>query len=564
MKTLKTCLFLALVIGAVSLVQAQQTGVRPTGSGGVLSYEQAAYDVSRYDISAEIDPAKKNLKGSTIITARIISPVDWFVLDLDTPFRVTNTTAAIPGKGNLKVENERRERKIWIKLPLTVQPGTEVKITVSYEGSPRVARNPPWVGGFMWEKTPGGKDWVVNACQNDGADCWFPVKDHPSDKADEVAVNVTVPGDLYVASIGKLQEVISNLNGTQTYRWLMSSPISNYNIVINIAPYQLIEREYTSVTGEQFPIIFYAIPESIDKAPKIIDQTVKFLDFFERHLGPYPFRDEKLGIAETPHLGMEHSTIIAYGNKFQDNQFGFDWLMLHELGHEWFANLVTASDWRDMWIHEGFQSFLDSLYIEEVAGREAYMASIRGKMRATNNIQPVAPREPRITYEIYYRPPDYTQSDGDIYGKGAVILHTLRHLIGDDAFFRALRRMSYPTKEMEKMTGGGQVRFATTDDFLFIAEEESGMDLDWFFEVYLRQPELPELIVEQEGSRLSLSWKTPNGLPFPMPIDLIVGGERQRLNMNSGRGELTVRADHSVEIDPEGWILRKELAESER
>ncbi|QQS42712.1 MAG: M1 family metallopeptidase [Acidobacteriota bacterium] len=557
----KTLRYLCAPLAAMVLLSAvsAQQAVRPTGSGGVLIYEQAAYDVEKYDITSTIDPEKKSLSGSTIITAKIVSPVDWFVVDLDTPYTVKTVIASFTGRDDNRLTHERRGGKIWIKFPVTVQPGKTVRVQIDYEGNPRVAPNPPWVGGFMWEKTAGGEDWVVNACQNDGADCWFPVKDHPSDKAETVALSITVPGTLYVASVGRLQEVISNLNGTLTYRWLMENPISNYNIVINVAPYRLIEREYTSVTGEKFPIIFYAIPESVEKAPKIIEQTEKFLAFFEKYLGPYPFRAEKLGIAETPHLGMEHSTIIAYGNKFQDNQFGFDWLMLHELGHEWWANLVTASDWRDMWIHEGFQSFMDSLYVEEIAGKEAYLASMLGRMRNTNNIQPVAPREPRITYEIYYRPPDYTRSDGDIYGKGAVVLHTLRYLIGDEAFFKALRRMAYPTKEMESFTDGRQVRFATTDDFLTIAEQESRMELDWFFEVYLRQPEVPELVEERSGSTLKLAWKTPKGLPFAMPVPVRIAGKTTRVSMEGGSGSVTLPANASVEVDPEGWVFRKSL-----
>lgn len=550
---------LTLLLLAASAVFAQQKGVRPTGSGGVLSYEQAAYDVKKYDITATIDPLNQSIKSQNIITAEIVSPVDWFVVDLDTPFTVNGVIASQNGRDNSKLKFERRGGKIWIKFPMTVQPGNMVRVQISYEGKPRIAPNPPWVGGFMWKKTADGSDWIANACQNDGADCWIPVKDHPSDKADEVALSITVPGNLYVASIGRLQEVISNLNGTLTYRWLMSNPISNYNIVVNIAPYQLVEREYTSIAGDKFPIIFYVLPENKAKAPELIDQTEKFLAFYEKYLGPFPFRAEKLGIVETPHLGMEHSTIIAYGNKFRNNNFGFDGLMLHEFGHEWWANLVTCFDWRDMWIHEGFQSFMDTLYIEQVAGKQAYLNSMRGRMRQTNNLSAVAPREPKITYEIYYKAPDFTESDGDIYSKGAVVLHTLRYLIGDDAFFRALRRMAYPTKAMETYTDGRQVRFATTDDFLYIAEQESGMDLDWFFEVYLRQPQVPELIQESTGSALKLSWKTPDGLKFPMPVPVKIGGETVRVKMDGGSGSLTVPAGSSIEIDPESWVFRKAL-----
>ena len=255
---------------------------------------------------------------------------------------------------------------------------------------------------------------------------------------------------------------------------------------------------------------------------------------------------------------MEHSTIIAYGNKFRLNKMGFDWLMLHEFGHEWFANTVTCWDWRDMWIHEGFQSFMDTLYVEQVAGKEAYLKAMQDRMKGTKNIQPVAPRDPKITFEVYMLAPDYVKSDGDMYGKGAVFLHTLRHLIGDEAFFRSLRRMVYPTKEMEAATDGSQVHYSTTDDFLYIAEQESGMKLDWLFEVYLRQPELPELVADRSGTKLRLSWKTPGGLPFSMPVDVSVNGKTSRVEMKNGTGEITVPDSAEVAIDPEGWVFRKQ------
>ena len=287
-------------------------------------------------------------------------------------------------------------------------------------------------------------------------------------------------------------------------------------------------------------------------------KTKDYVKFFEEYLGPYPFRSQKLGIVETPHLGMEHSTIIAYGNKFNYDQDGFDWLMFHELGHEWWANLVTASDWRDFWIHEGFQSFMDTFYLEKMKGQEVYFTAMKRRAKATRNKQAVAPREPKIAYQVYMAEPDYLTSDGDIYGKGAVVLHTLRYLIGDEAFFRALRRMAYPTKSMEKMTDGRQARFVNTDDFKQIAEEESKMDLDWFFEVYLRQPVLPKLVKQTMNGSTDLRWETPNNLPFPMPIDVSFNGKIQRIEMKDGKAFFPAQSDIKVEIDPKGWVLKTE------
>ena len=540
----------------VQTVSAQrELGVRPTDTGGVLIYEQAAYDVLRYDITTRVNPAEKSIAGESTMTAKIVAPTDWFVLDLDTPLTVSETSAIENGRTKI-LHFERRGGRIWIKFPQSKQPGEMVAVKVKYAGVPRVAPRPPWIGGFMWEKTADGSPWIAIACQNDGADLWIPVKDHPSDEPDAVSLRVTVPQPLYVASIGKLQKIDKNADGTQTFHWLMSNPINNYEIVLNITPYKLIEDKFTSVAGETFPLIFYALPESAAKAPDIIRQTKGFLKFFEKYAGPYPFRSEKLGIAETPHLGMEHSTIIAYGNKFQNNEHGFDWLMLHELGHEWWANLVTASDWRDFWIHEGFQSFMDTLYLEEVKGKDAYLAAMRGRMKATRNMQPVAPREPKIAYQVYMAEPDYVKSDGDIYGKGAVVLHTLRYLIGDEAFFRAFRRMAYPTKEHEKWTDGRQTRLVTTDDFLTIAEEESKMELDWFFDVYLRQPKLPKLIAETNGNQLTLRWDVPNNLPFPMPVEVEIGGKTNRIEMKNGAATINFDGRNQPLIDKNGWILK--------
>ena len=547
-----TTLILFLLLSFTIFAQ-RELGNRPTDTGGVVPYEQAAYDVKKYDISLKINPTEKSISGATIVTAQIVQPINAFVLDLDTPFNVSDVSM-----GETKLRFERKGGKIWSYFPLTKQAGETVSVKVTYAGVPLVAPRAPWVGGFMWEKTADGSPWIATAFQNDGADVMFPCKDYPSDKAESVAVHVTVPAPLYVATVGKLQKVDKNSDNTSTYHWLMSNPIANYGIALNIAPYKVVEDKYKSISGETFPVIFYALPESEAKAPKLIAETKKYLQFFEEYLGPYPFRSEKLGIVETPHLGMEHSTIIAYGNKFNYDKDGFDWLMFHELGHEWWANLVTASDWRDFWIHEGFQSFMDTLYVEKMKGQETYLTAMKNRMKATRNKQPVAPREPKIAYQVYMAEPDFVRSDGDIYGKGAVVLHTLRYLLGDKAFFASLRRMSYPSREMEKMTNGKQTRFVNTDDFKQIAEQESGMKLDWFFEVYLRQPVLPKLVTEAKGNKLELRWETPNNLPFAMPIDVDLNGKNQRIEMKDGKVTIDWNGKDLPLIDRKGWVLKAE------
>ncbi|HVF48125.1 MAG TPA: M1 family aminopeptidase, partial [Pyrinomonadaceae bacterium] len=348
---------------------------------------------------------------------------------------------------------------------------------------------------------------------------------------------------------------VKNSDATSTYNWRMTNPIANYSLVFNAAPYRLIEDSVKSVSGDMIPIKFYILRENYDKGAKLIEETKKYNAFLEKYLGPFPFRSQKLGIVETPHLGMEHSTHIAYGNKYKFAPDGFDWLMLHEFGHEWWANLVTASDWRDFWIHEGFQSFMDTLWVEETKGKEAYFEAMKKRAKAFRNMQPVAPRESKIAYQVYMAEPDYLKSDGDIYGKGAYVLHTLRYLIGDDAFFRSLRRMAYPTKEMETWTDGRQGRLVNTDDFLTIAEAESKMELDWFFNLYLRQPKLPKLVSEVTGGVLNLQWETPNNMPFRMPVDVIIAGSPKRVAFEDGKARIPFSGTPPV-VDPNGWVLK--------
>ncbi|MEO8074108.1 MAG: M1 family aminopeptidase, partial [Acidobacteriota bacterium] len=220
------------------------------------------------------------------------------------------------------------------------------------------------------------------------------------------------------------------------------------------------------------------------------------------------------------------------------------------------ANLVTAPDWNDFWIHEGFESFMDTLYVEKTKGREAYFAAMKNRYRGLHNVKPVAPREPQTTTQIYMMPPDYTRSDGDIYGKGALILNTLRFYLGDDVFFKTLRRTTYPTPAMEKITNGKQFHFETTDDFMRTAEKISGKDLKWFFEVYLRQPKLPKLVSETMPNELVLHWETPNNLPFPMPVEVKIGDQIKLVEMKNGTGSIALPQDAKYEIDPHGWVLK--------
>lgn len=523
----------------------------PAAPGGTLPYEEAVYDVKSYDVSLAVDPAKRSIQGTTVMTATVTIPTNAIRLDLDSPYTVASVT---DGAGHA-LTFERTDYTIRVHFPLTKQPGETIKTSIAYSGVPRVARRAPWDGGFVWSKTADGSPWVAVALEGEGVDLLFPAKDDPSDRPDSAAMHVTVPDPLVAVGPGKLQRVVKHGDGTSTYDWWMSQPITNYSIVFDAAPYRLLKDRVKSVGGQTIPIDFYVLPEDAAKGPQLIAETKKYLAYYEEYLGPYAFRSQKLGIVETPHLGMEHSTAIAYGNHFRFDKDGMDWLMLHEFGHEWWANLVTMASERDMWLHEGFQSFMDSFYQETIHDQAAYRASMAARRPRLLNRQPVAPREGLYGLHSWNDAANTLESDQDIYDKGALVLHALRYLIGDPAFFRALRHMAYPDPAMEKVTDGRQQRFATTDDFLTIAEQDSGRKLGWFFEVYLRQPKLPKLVTEVAGGRLDLRWETPDGLPFPMPIDVSFDGKIQRIEMPNGRASVPFTGAVPV-VDPNGWVLR--------
>lgn len=535
--THRSCL-LPPVLLLACLARAQEPR---NDSGGVLIPEQACYDVKHYDLVLAVDPAAESIEGTLTMRATLTAPAAKLALDLDPALTVHG--AKLQGR---PVQFAHENGRIWITTAHADELGAEIAIEIAYGGKPREARNPPWDGGFTWKKTKSGEPWIATSCQGEGGDLWWPCKDHPSDKPGGVDLHITVPKGLVVASNGRLQGKPKTSGKLATFHWRVVSPISNYCIALNIAPYVEIEDTFTCIDGTRMPIQFFVLPESVEKAKRCKDQFLDHLKVFEEILGPYPFRAEKYGIAETPHLGMEHQTIIAYGNGFKDEKY--DWLHNHELAHEWWGNLVTCRDWKDMWIHEGFGTYMQPLYRERRFGRAAYQEEMN-KAR-TMNRSPVAPRESKTSSEIYFG----GGGSNDIYYKGSQVLHTLRWQMGDEKFFQALREFCYPTEAARKATDGSQVRLVDTDEFVALCTRIAGEDLAWFFEVYVRQPRLPRLQSEKHDGMLKLRWETPQDLPFSLPVPVELRGEEVRVEMKGGQGELKV-GDAEYTVDPEKRVL---------
>lgn len=522
----------------------------PYFSGGSLTPEQAAYDVTSYDLALRVDPGTQTIQGVLTVESRIVHPSSRLVLDLDTLFNVDSVGEIVERQKVAPLPYKQKGGKLWILLPATKQPGESVKVRIAYNGQPRSGPR----GGFscfVWSRTEAGHPWIAVSCEGAGADIWWPCKDHPSDEPDFMNLRITVPEPLIAASNGRLVEVISNKDGTRTFHWLVSTPINNYAVSLNIAPYVEIREGYESTCGDRVPVFFWALPENEDKARAALPEFLDHLRHLEELLGPYPFRGDKYGVAEVPYLGMEHQTVIAYGGGYRNNamagiDWGFDGLHQHELSHEWFGNLVTPFDWRDIWLNESFATYAQPLYAESRLGKDKAREIMAAMRRRINNRKPVAPRKSCTFLEAY---------GNDVYFKGAWMLHTLRFLIREDAFMELLRRWTYPDPAMERIIDGGQCRFASTEDFIRLAEKISGMRLDWFFEVYLRQAHLPSLKKEKRDNALELTWIVPADLPFPMPVEVEIEGEKDRIGMPEGRAILPLREGWDLVIDPDGWIL---------
>lgn len=530
-------------------------------SGGELTPDLAVFNVHFYELDLKVNPNDSTVAGTVDIHFEIVHPANRIELALDPGIPIQSVIRKSSGSDQLlKVERSDTTRTFYLYFRETLQPGSREVIRIEYGGAPRIAPRPPWDGGFVWDRTPSGDPWVGVTVQTTGAWLWWPNKDHPSDRPDSVAIHLTMPDDLVVASNGRLRGTSVLEEGWKKWHWFVSTPISNYNITLNAAPYEVISETYTGISGDEMELIFWVLPEFMEEGRRLFPQLAEQIRFMEQIAGPYPFRADKYGLAHAPYLGMEHQSINAYGANFQNNnlfgvEVGFDDLHQHELAHEWWGNMVTASDWRDFWIHEGIGTYMQALYAEHLGGDEAYQRLIRvfRQRMAANPTMEVAPRQSMSSLDI-------TQGNrgGDVYYKGAMFLHTLRYVIGEENFFKVLRRFAYPDPDLEKVKGGGHMRFVTTDDLLHLAEKITGMDLEWLFEVYLRQPYLPSLQSERGHGMLTLRWEVPGNIHFPMPLMIKIGEERVTLSPNS-RGVIAIELDDeiAVEIDPYGWILKE-------
>jgi aminopeptidase N len=519
-------------------------------SGTPRSSAQAALEFDKADLKLRIEPASRSLRGDATLTFGTRAPLDRIELDLDRNLPID--AIAVDGQPLPATRWRNPDGKLTIDLPQRLEPGAHVAIRVAYHGAPHVAKKAPWDGGFVWSHTPDGQPWVASAVEGEGCDVFWPCIDHPSGKAKVVDSHITVPAPLVAAGNGVAMGM-DEANGWRTWHWHAKNP-STYGIAINVGPYKELDGTYLSRYGNTIPLRLWYLPQNEKKAQGLFAEFAPMLDFFESTIGPYPFGDEKMGVVETPHKGMEHQTINAYGNNYAKTAYGYDDLLQHEFAHEWFGNQLTNADWDDMWLHEGFGTYMQPLYMQSLRGDQEYYAALLQMRSAIQNKAPMVSGKPRREADVY----DIERGGPgqDIYNKGALVLHTLRGLIGDTAFFGAVREEVYGTPDPRP--GNFAPRYGTTPEFIAIVNRVSGRDLDWFFQVYLYQAALPELQATRSGDTLALAWKTAGKTPFPMPVDVRVGQRIVTVPMTAGRGSVALPAGATYTLDPHSKILRRE------
>lgn len=512
---MKQFLITATFIVGILTANAQNF-TRQDSLRGSITPEREWWDLNYYDLHVKVEPEKEFISGHNVVRYKVLEASDVLQIDLQEPMQIASITQ--DGK-KLKFTSEGAAH--FINLKKKQVPGEFNEIKIQYSGNPRKAVRAPWDGGFSWKKDSEGNPFVATSCQGLGASVWWPNKDHMYDEVDSMRINVTVPKDLMDVSNGKLEGVTED-GDYKTYHWFVANPINNYGVNVNIGNYVHFGEKYEGEKGT-LDLDYYVLPENLEKAKEQFVQVPMMLQAFEHWFGPYPFYEDGFKLVEVPYLGMEHQSSVTYGNQYANGYLGrdlsgsgwgleFDFIIIHEAGHEWFANNITYKDIADMWIHEGFTAYSENLYLDYHFGTKASSEYVVGTKANIQNDAPIIG-----PYDVN------TSGSGDMYYKGANMLHTLRQLIEDDDLWRKILRglnadfyhQTVTTKQIE--------------DYL---SEKTGKDLTAFFNQYLRTTMIPKLEYKVEGDSITYRYVDVVA-DFDMPIRVFVEGKEHWLFPNS-------------------------------
>ncbi|WP_292022980.1 MULTISPECIES: M1 family metallopeptidase [unclassified Brevundimonas] len=512
--------------------------------------EQMAMQFDKADLTIKVIPADKAIDAVAVLDFTALAPLERLVVELDTLL----TIASVRVDG-VEVPADRwsnPEGRLTVALPRPLATGQKTVLRIAYAGQPRVAPRAPWDGGFVWSTAPTGEPWIATAVQGEGCDIFWPCIDSPHGEPGRVDLHITVPSELSAPSNGRFLGKVDHGDGWTTWNWSAKSP-NTYAIALNVGPYDAVTGDYSSRFGNTIPMAYWHLKsDTPEQVQALFAQFPQMLDFFEANVGPYPFGDEKMGVVETPHLGMEHQTINAYGNGYKIDGRGYDWLLQHEFAHEWFGNQLTNQNADDMWLHEGLGSYMQPLYARWLLGDRYMQRELANQREGLINNYPVVSGTSKTEDEVYKGD---VGPGNDIYSKGSLISHSLRMLIGDAAFHAAITRLVYGRPDPQP--GNFAPLYRSTDDFLQIVNAVTGQDYGWFFRGYLYNAALPVLTQTREGGLLRLEWTTGDGGVFPMPVEVEIDGGVQVVAMTGGRGEIAVAPGAHVLIDPQNKVLRQ-------
>ncbi len=487
-----------------SLFKHSNTFTKQDTLRGSITSERAWWDLTYYHLNISVDPEKKFIKGKNEIKYKVLKPSSVLQIDLQNPMKITKV---IQNGKELKFKTEGNAH--FIQLKEEQKKGKVNSIIVYYEGFPKVAINAPWDGGFSWKKDLNGNHFVATSCQGLGASVWWPNKDHMYDEVDSMDISVRVPDNLMNISNGRLEKVEKHKDNTTTYHWSVKNPINNYGVNVNIGDYVHFSEKYKGEDGE-LDLNYYVLRDNLKEAKEQFKQVPKMLKAFEHWFGKYPFYEDGFKLVEVPYLGMEHQSSVTYGNKYLNGYLGrdlsgtgwglkFDFIIIHESGHEWFANNITNKDIADMWIHESFTAYSESLFLDYYYGKKASSEYVIGTRKSIANDIPIIGQ-----YHVN------KEGSGDMYYKGANMLHTIRQLIDND-------------KKWRKILKGLNKKFyhktVTTKEIENYIIKKSRIDLSTIFDQYLRTVKIPVFQYKLNEGKLQYKWSNVIK-DFAMPLKI--------------------------------------------
>ncbi|GAA4817312.1 M1 family metallopeptidase [Litoribaculum gwangyangense] len=543
-KLLLLVLFIAkLSINAQDVIYEKSKFTHQDTLRGSITPERAWWDLTYYHLDIKVDPEEKFISGKNTIQYKVLESNSLMQIDLQAPLKIT---AIIQNGDSLDVKHDGNAHFITLKNVQNI--GSIQSLDVFYEGKPREAVSAPWDGGISWKKDNNGNHFIASSCQGLGASVWWPCKDHMYDEVDSMLISVNVPSKLIDVSNGRLRKV-EQIGDTKTYHWFVGNPINNYGVNINIGDYVNFSEVYDGMAGN-LDMDYYVLKDNLEKAKDHFKDAPKMMKAFEHWFGQYPFYKDGFKLVEVPYLGMEHQSSVTYGNQYKQGYLGtdlsgtgwglkFDFIIIHESGHEWFANNITNKDAADMWIHEGFTAYSENLFLDYYYGKEASADYVIGTRKNIKNDRPlIGP------YGVN------KEGSGDMYYKGANMLHTLRQLIEDDEKWRQILR---------KMNVEFYHQTVTSKQIEEYLSKETRIDLTEFFNQYLRTTKIPTLEYKIDKKQLKYRW-TNIVEKFDMPVQVKIGDSDQWLFPKSEWQTMEIPSNNiSIIIDRDFYVETKAL-----